>query len=148
MLMSKNTKNGQAIYEYFKNYDDLIEEVNYRTLQLSQLKSNWYSLTGVRYDDIRVQGGKKLDIADQLHYIVEKEEELKELIERKNKLRKQHEEEINILDDRKKRSIMKLYYLDKCTIRQIAGCLHISDHHVKTLKRCAIEEFIQKNNTI
>lgn len=132
--------------KHFKKYDDLFYLIKEKNMELNQLKKDCSSLTAVRYDDVRVQGGKTRDISDTISYIIDKENELIELIKQKEKLRRLHEQEIDKVDNTKKRTILKLFYLDMCTVRQIAGCLHLSDGHVKTLKRSAIKEFLEKND--
>lgn len=130
---------------HFKAYNDVINRIRAKNMQLIKLKEDWYDISGVRYDDIKIKGGKPLDIADQLHNIVQKEEELKAILSYKEELRKVHETEINKIGDNKKRTVLKLFYLDGCSIKQIAYCLRISEAHTKKLKRWAVEEFIEKN---
>ena len=131
--------------KHFKAYNILLHKINDKRMELIQLKENWYNISGVRYGDIRVQGGKPVDVADQLHYIVEKEKMLQAIINQKEELRRIHELEIDKVDDPRKRTVLKLRYLDHCSIKQIAGCLCISEGHVKKLKRWAIKEFLEKN---
>lgn len=131
--------------KHFRAYNDLLHRIDEKNMELIQLKENWYNISGVRYDDIKVKGGKPVDIAYQLHNIMKKEESLKATIDYKEELRRIHEIEINKVEDPKKRTILKLFYLDKCTIKQIAYCLRISDGRVKTLKREAVAEFLEKN---
>lgn len=131
--------------KHFKLYNDLLYRINVKNMELIQLKENWYSISGVRYKDVVVQGGKPVDIADQLHIIIEKEKDLKGIVAYKEELRRIHEQEIDKLEDYNKRAILKLFYLDHCTINQIARCLHFSEPHVKRLKRKAVIEFMSKN---
>lgn len=131
--------------KHFKQYNNLLYKINVKNMELIQLKENWYSISGVRYKDVVVQGGKPMDIADQLHIIVEKEKDLKALVNYKEELRRIHEQEIDKLVDYNKRAILKLFYLDHCTINQIARCLHFSEAHTKRLKRKAVIEFFDKN---
>lgn len=131
--------------KHFKAYNDVNDRIRSKNMQLIKLKEDWYDISGTRYDDINVKGGKPLDIADQLHNIVEKEKELKAIINYKEELRRIHEIEINKIVDNKKRTVLKLFYLDGCSIKQIAYCLRISEAHTKKLKRWAVEEFIDKN---
>lgn len=150
MVVYKSTHHSarDMINKHFEEYDDLFYLIKEKNMELIQLKKDCSSLTAVRYDDVRVQGGISHDISDTLSYIIDKENDLIELVKYKEKLRRIHEEEINKIEDIKKRTILKLFYLDKCTVRQIAGCLHLSDGHIKTLKRTAIKEFEEKNKCV
>lgn len=132
------------MHNHFKVYDDIIDEIRIKNIRLIKLKEEWYNISGVRYDDAP-KGGKQIDIADQLHNIVELEEDIKRRINYKNELRRIFENEINMVYNNNYRVILKLFYLDYCTISQIAFCLKISDSHCKKLKRRAINEFISKN---
>lgn len=129
---------------HFKAYYDIINRIRIKNMQLMKLKEDWYNISGTRYDDIKIKGGKMPDIADQLHNIVEREKELSGLINYRDELRKVHETEIDNLKDNSKRSILKLFYLDNCTTKEIAFCLKKSEAHIKRLKRDAIKEFMEK----
>lgn len=133
------------MHNHFKVYNSLQQNIEYKNMELIQLKENWYNISGVRYGDQKIKGGKPIDIADQLHWITEKEKELQATINYMKELRRIHEKEIDKVDDPKKRTILKLFYLDKCTIRQISACMRLSDGHVKKLKRKAVAEFLEKN---
>lgn len=130
---------------HFKAYNDLLHRINDKNMELIQLKENWYNISGVKYSDVKSTGGKIPDVADQLHFIVEKEKELKALINHKEELRRIHEIEIDKLGNAKKRTVLKLFYLDKFTIKEIAVSLKCSDGHIKKLKRWGVAEFLEKN---
>lgn len=130
---------------HFKAYNDLLHKINVKNMELRQLKENWYNISGIRYDKVQVQGGKTHDIADQLHYIIEKEKELKAVINYKEELRRIHELEIDKVGSSNKRTVLKLFYLDKFTIKEIAVSLKCSDGHIKKLKRWGVAEFREKN---
>ena len=129
---------------HFKAYNDVLNRIRIKNMQLVKLKEEWYNISGTRFDDIKIRGGKTPDIADQLHNIVEKEENLAALIKYRDELRKMHELEIDRISDNKKRAVLKLFYLDECTIKQIAYILKRSEGHIKRLKREAITEFKEK----
>ena len=132
------------MYEHFKVYNDLVNRIRTKNMELIKLKEDWYNISGTSYDKERIKGGVRMDIADQLHNIVEKEKELTGTINYKDELRRIHENEINIIQDNKKRTILKLFYLDGYSIKQIAHCLEKSESHTKKLKREAIREFKEK----
>lgn len=129
---------------HFRAYNEVLNRIRIKNMQLIKLKEDWYNISGTRYDDIKTKGGKAPDIADQLHNIVEKEKELAAIISYRDELRKVHELEIDKIRDNKKRAILKLFYLDECSIKQIAYCLKISEIYTKKLKRWAIAEFSEK----
>lgn len=129
--------------KHFKAYKDVTNRIQTKNMQLIKMKEDWYNLTGVKISDMP-KGGKSIDMADQLHNIVEKEKELKALIDYKEELRRIHEKEIDVINNNKKRTTLKLFYLDSCSIKQIAYCLGISESYAKKLKRWAVEEFIRK----
>lgn len=129
---------------HFRAYNEVLNRIRIKNMQLIRLKEDWYNISGTRYDDIKIKGGKTPDIADQLHNIVEKEKELAAIINYRDELRKVHELEIDKLSDNKKRAILKLFYLDGCSIKEIACCLKISEIYTKKLKRWAVAEFNEK----
>ena len=132
------------IENHFKVYKDLIKKINSKKMELIKLKEDWYNISGTRYDDVKIKGGIPYDIADQLQYISDKEEELKGLINYKEELKRIHENEINRLSKTDERTTLKLFYLDGCSIKQIAYCLRVSEGHTKKLKRWGVHEFIKK----
>ena len=134
----------EIIENHFKVYKNLVNKIYVKNMELIKLKEDWYNISGTRYDDVKIKGGIPYDIADQMHFIVEKEKELKATINYKEELKRVHENEINKLSDHNKRTILKLFYLDKCSIKEISCCLRVSEGHVKKLKRWGVTEFINK----
>ena len=129
---------------HFKAYNDILNRIRIRNIQLARLKDDWYSISGTKYDEMKIKGGKMPDIADQLHKIVEREEELRALINYRDELRKIHELEIDKITDSTKKAILKLYYLDECSIKEIASAIKKSVSHTKKLKGEAVKEFKEK----
>lgn len=134
----------EIIENHFRVYKNLVNKINLKNMELIKLKEDWYNVSGIRFDDVKIKGGIPYDIADQMHFIVEKEEELKAIINYKEELKRVHENEINTLTEHNKRTVLKLFYLDKCSIKEIAYCLRITEGHVKKLKRWAVDDFINK----
>lgn len=132
------------IENHFKAYNEILDKIQAKNMQLIKMKEDWYNISGTNYDDIKVQGVKPLDIADQLHNIVEKEKSLIGLINYKEELRRIHEKEISKIHNSKKRNVLTFYYLDGCSIKEIAGYLEISESYTKKLKKWAVEEFTKK----
>lgn len=133
------------IEKNFRAYKDVTTRIRIKNMELAKLKSDWYSISGIKYDDVKIKGTKPVDIADQLHNIVEKEKELIKLINQKEEIRRVHEKEISKLTDDKKRMILTFYFLDQYSIKEIACYLKSSESHIKKLKRKAIDEFIELN---
>ena len=134
------------IENHFKAYNEVESNIRYKTMELMKLKEDFYNITGVNLDTIKVKGGTSIDMADKLHVIVEKEKSLVALENYHRELRRVHEIEINKITNVNKRTVLKLFYLDHCSIKQIAYCLGVSDGHVKKLKRWALYEFIDVVN--
>lgn len=132
------------IQKHFRVYNSLLDKIRVKQMELIKLKEDWYTISGVDYDKVKVMGGTQIDMADQLHDIVEKEKELVALVNYKNELRRVHENEINKLSRTNQRTVLKLFYLDGCSIKQIAYCLKVSSGHVQKLKRWGVTEFVEK----
>lgn len=137
-------KEIDIIENHFKAYKNLVNKINIKKMELIKLKEDFYNITAIRYDDVKTKGGVPYDIADQLQFISDKEDELKAIINYKEELKRVHENEIDKLSDNNKRTTLKLFYLDGCSIKQIAYCLRISEGHVKKVKRWGVREFINK----
>ena len=134
------------IDKHFRAYKNLVSKILVKNMELTRLKDNWYNISAVKYDDVKIQGTKqRVDIADQLNDIIELEQDIKATINYKNELKRVHEKEIDKIGDSKKCTILKLYYLEGCSIKQIAVCLENSESHIKKLKKNAISEFIKLN---
>ena len=58
-------------------------------------------------------------------------------------MREKHMNYIRKLEDDRYRKIIKLYYLDRCPLKQISYCLGLSDSHTKKLKSHAMKEFLK-----
>ena len=130
--------------KHFKPYNEIRSKINCKEMELMRLKEDYYNISGMSYDDVKTRGGKPIDIADKLHLIVEKEKELVAMNNYLSEIRGVHEREINKIPNENHRTILKLFYLDKCSIKQIAYCLGKTEGHTKKLKRWAIDEFRKK----
>lgn len=132
------------IENHFKAYNEIKNKVRQKQMELIKLKEDYYSISGLNYDDVKTRGGIPFDMADQLHYIVEKEKEINGLTNYLEEIRALHDREINKISNHNKRTVLKLFYLDNCSIKQIAYCIGKTEGHTKKLKRWAINEFIEK----
>lgn len=130
--------------KHFKPYNEIRNKIKCKEMELMRLKEDYYNISGMSYDDVKTRGGKPIDIADKLHLIVEKEKELVALNNYLGEMRSVYEREINKIPNENHRTILKLFYLDKCSIKQIAYCLGKTEGHTKKLKRWAVNEFREK----
>ncbi len=131
--------------QHMRAYNQLLHKINERGMELAQLKEDFENISGIRYDRVQVQGGKQYDIGDKLARIMEKEEQLKALEDYKEELKKVHELEFDKVENLKQRTILKLFYLYKRPIKQIAYNMRLSEDHVKTLKRNGVKRFLELN---
>lgn len=129
------------IESHFIKYNNLKDDIRYKNMELIKLKEDLKTLTGVSYDKLKVKGGVNITMEDKLHVIIEKEKQLQKLYDSYNELRAKHESEIDRIQDGTKRFILKSFYLDRCTIKEIAVTLEKSCGHIKKLKRWAVAEF-------
>lgn len=140
-------KGDVKLDNYFHYYWSLLNKIISKNVELISMKEDMYRITGIKFDDMP-KGGLGKDITDQIHKIVEKEKELKMLINKKDEYRRVYENKISRLSNIKCQIILSLYYLDRCSIKEIASILEISISYVKKLKRIGSDEFLLKNNDI
>lgn len=137
------------IDEHFSTYKNLVTKLEIKSIELIKLKEDFYTITGTHYDDMpKSRGGIKITIEDKLHNIVEKEKDLKGIEAYKNEVRRIHEKEIERVVDQRSKTILRLFYLDGYSLKEISYCLRITEGHVKKLKRGAVYEFIKKNKEL
>ena len=131
-----------TIDTYFEYYDDILMDIKDFNIELISLKNNWYELTGTSFDKIIVSGYKTIDIANQLHLIMEKEKQLTKKIAEKEKFRKSCETiYISKMKNRKSKRIIRLSFLEKMSDKQISYNLNLSYDRIRHLKKEAIMEF-------
>lgn len=127
---------------YFEDYDDILIEIKDLNIELISLKNDWYELTGTSFDKIIVSGYKNIDIADQLHLIIEKEKQLAKKIAEKEEFRKSCETiYLSKIKNRRLKRIIKLSFLEKLSNKQISYNLNLSYDRIRHLKKEAIMEF-------
>lgn len=132
------------IEKHFRVYNDLVSKIRIKNMELVKLREDYYTITGTNYEKEKIKGVKPMDMADQLHRIIELEKDIEAITNYKDEVKRMHEKEIDNISDNKKRIVLKLFYLSSCSIKEIANFLKVSDGHVKKLKRGAIEEFKEK----
>lgn len=131
-----------TIDTYFEYYDDILMDIKDFNIELISLKNNWYELTGTSFDKIIVSGYKTIDIANQLHLIMEKEKQLTKKIAEKEEFRKSCETiYISKMKNRKAKRIIRLSFLEKMSDKQISYNLNLSYDRIRHLKKEAIMEF-------
>lgn len=137
-----------TIDEYFKNYNRKLAKIKDKNIELIKLKDDWYNITGISYDQLKIKG-VKTDIANQLDTIVKKENKLKKLIIEKDEIRENCEKDIERIENTQYITIIKLFYLDKCSIKKISSCMKMSESHIANSKTKAVKEFLNIiNNSI
>ena len=131
-----------TIDTYFEDYDDILMEIKDLNIELISLKNDWYELTGTNFDKIIVSGYKNIDIANQLHLILEKEKKLAKKIAEKEEFRKLCETiYLSKMKNRKAKRIIRLSFLEKLSNKQISYNLNLSYDRIRHLKKEAIIEF-------
>ena len=130
--------------KYFGYYWSLLDKIIQKNMELLYMKDNLYHVTGTKYEDVP-KGGANRDIADQIHNLVEKENEIKLLIGKKDEYRRVYEIKIDKLPNIKCRPVISLYYLDRRPIKEIADILEISISYAKKLKKIGTEDFLKQN---
>lgn len=133
--------------EHFKDYNDIVNRINESLMQIRGYREAM-TLKGISYDAIPKSTTLNADIAFYLGEIEEIEEKLKELKEKRDILKKKHEQEINKLSDNRYKTIIRMICLEKLPINKVADVLEISVSHTKRLKRKAGEEFLRVNNKL
>lgn len=133
--------------EHFKEYNEIINRINESLMQIRGYKEAM-TLKGISYSAIPKSTSLNADIAFYLGEIAEIEENIKELKEKRDALKKKHEQEINKLSDNRYKTIIRMIYLEKLPINKVADVLEISVSHTKKLKRKAVEEFLRVNNKL
>lgn len=130
---------------HFMEYNDILNRISEVQAKIIEIKENIYSIKGISYDDVPRGKNGAVDILYFLAEIEELEKELKELLDKKNLLRKKHEKEIDKLSNSKHRSVLRMYYLMKFDVYRIADTLKITKNHVHKIKREATKEFMILN---
>lgn len=133
--------------EHFKEYNEIINRINESLMQIKGYKEAM-TIKGISYSAIPKSTVLNADIAFYLGEIEEIEERLKELKEKRDALKKKHEQEIDNLSDNRYKTIIRMIYLEKLQINKVADVLEISVSHTKKLKRKAVEEFLRVNNKL
>ena len=135
--------------EHFNEYDEIYTQIRELTYKLEVINHNIYDVKGVAYDT-QVKTTSPSSMVDKIISKDEIENQISELLAKKKVLYDKHVKEISLVDDKRKRSILRSYYLLKMPIEDIASMLELTNDRVYKLKREAVKEFENKislNNT-
>lgn len=135
--------------EHFKEYNEIIMRIRELNYKLEVVNHNIFDVKGISYGD-KVRSTAPISINDKLIYKDELDNQMEELLAQKKVLYDKHIKEISLIDDERKRSILRCYYLLKMPIEDIANMLELTTNRVYKLKREAVREFKAKitlNNT-
>lgn len=127
---------------YFYDYNVVLNDIEAMQYELINLKESFYRITGMKYGDA-VNSTVKVTMEDLLNEIEEVNQMIKAKQKVKKEMREKHMNDIRKLEDDRYRTIIKLYYLDRCPLKQISYCLGLSDSHTKKLKSHAMKEFLK-----
>ena len=129
---------------HFAEYNDLKIKLAEYNSRIDVLKEKLYSVSGVSYDDApRVRSSN----GSIIYKIQEIDELVKERDEIESKLSLQyvkHVNEIDLVSDEKKRSILRSYYLHRMPLKEIARNYDVTMNHISRLKSQAVKEFKEK----
>ena len=134
------------INEHFMEYNDLLNRIEEIKEKIILLKENIYNVKGIRYSDLPKSNVSTYDIIYQITEIEELENRLEELMINKKEIVEHLEKEIENVNNDKFRRVLRMYYISKFNLFEIADIMKISYGHVKKLKRQAINEFIKVND--
>ena len=131
---------------HFIEYNDLLNRIEEIKEKIILLKENIYNVKGIRYSDLPKSNVSTYDIIYQITEIEELENRLEELMINKKEIVEHLEKEIENVNNDKFRRVLRMYYISKFNLFEIADIMKISYGHVKKLKRQAINEFIKVND--
>lgn len=134
------------INKHFYEYDDVLNRINEVQSKIIEIREKIYSVKGIRYDEMPSGSTLPTDITYYLIELEELEHELEELKNKRMELRKNHELEIDKLDNTKHRSVLRMHYLMKLDIYKIADTLNLSVSHIRKIKKEASDEFMRLND--
>ena len=131
--------------QHFKEYNELWQRIRELSYKLEVVNHNIFDVKGISYD-LKVRSTAPKSITDKLAYKDDLDNQMEELKAEKKVLYDKHIKEISLVDDERKRSILRCYYLLKMTIEEIATMLDLTTDRVYKLRNEAIKEFKEKNN--
>ena len=133
--------------EHFMEYNDILNRIEEIKEKIILLKENIYNVKGVKYSELQKSNISNYDITYQLAEIEELENKLEELLIKKKGIVEHLEKEIENVKNDNYRRILRMYYISKFNLFEIADIMNLSYAHIKKLKRNAINEFMKENDT-
>ena len=131
--------------EYLRQIRTLDKRIGNLRRELESLRSDAYSVPGIRYDKEVVQGGRRHDpMADMVSKFEDKARELDRTAGEYIELRSRIVEQINALDDPVHIELLYLRYIDGLTFEQIAAAMHYTERWTQILHGRALQSFTSK----
>lgn len=129
-----------TIDDYFKEYIEICDDIRSMAIELKVRKDDLYSLSGITYE----QSSKGTN-HNGIDFLISKIADMEHMIESKEKQKQErYIKELKVIDqleDKRERLIIKMFYLDRMSIGQIASILYISESHLKRIKSSAVKHF-------
>ena len=132
--------------EFLEKMRSLDEHVRVLKLTYRQLKADIKGLKAVDYSKDRITGGKVSDISDLIVRCEAKEEEVKEAIVERLRMKAKAIELIGNVDDQVSCSILLLRYVNNRSWEVIRSYLHYAESQTYYLHRKAVREFTEVYN--
>lgn len=132
--------------EFLEKLRSLDEHVRVLKLTYSQLKADIKGLKAVDYSKDRITGGKGSDISDLIVLCEAKEEEVKEAIAERLRMKAKAIELIGSVNDKVSCSILLLRYVNNRSWEVIRSYLHYAESQAYYLHRKAVREFTEVYN--
>lgn len=129
--------------EHFRKYNDILNQIRELEYKIITLKERLYSISGVRFDDMPKAYGVGNDIVYRIQEIEDLIKEKNVLLEVKKELYDKHLKEIEQLSDERYRYVLRCYYLQKMTLKNISSLYGLTINHVQKIKGKAVEEFMR-----
>lgn len=131
--------------EYLRQIRALDKRIENVRKELESLRSDAYSVPGIRYDKDVVQGGRRHDpMVDMVSRFEEKDREMDEMISVYIEIRSRIVKQINALDDPVHIELLYLRYIDGLTFEQIAAAMHYTERWTQILHGRALQSFTSK----
>lgn len=131
--------------EHFKAYNEIWSRMRELSYKLEEIENNIFGIKGISYGE-HIPSTAPTNFNEKLMYRDELVSQMDELKAQKRVLYDKHVEEISKVDDDRKQSILRCYYLHKMSIDDIASMLDLTTNRVYILKREAVREFKKANN--
>ncbi len=128
------------VEKYFEKYIEICKDIKEMIRELQVKKSDLYTLSGMNYEEC-LKSTIHTGFEESIQEIMNLEEMLKEKQKEKKELYEKYLIDLQNIINLKERKILKLFYLDMLTIKQISEIMELSDSYVKSLKSSAIDHF-------